>query len=123
MTVAALSTTVWTRLENQYSTPWLTSRPKNSAMITAGATADRAKVTTKRRCSRTPASRARGPNSFTTRRAATPASTRMTARLAVSRVRTERLGACRGRVAGAPMVRNTATAVTRPVKTNATPNT
>ena len=88
MTVAALSTTVRTRLENQVSTPWVISTPKNSAMITAGATADRAKVMTKRRCSRTPASLARGPNSATTRKAATPAKVRIRPRFSASRAST-----------------------------------
>ena len=54
--MAEFSTTVCTRVENQFSIPRVTSTPKNSATITAGATAARAKSVTNRRCRRAPAS-------------------------------------------------------------------
>ena len=100
--------------------PWVTSSPKNSAMMIAGAMAAAANRSTNRRCRRTAALRARGPNSLITRQAAVPARARIRIRLADSTIRIARLGALTGWAPGAPAVRKADTAVIAAARVKAT---
>ncbi len=115
--MAEFSTTVWTRALNQFSTPRVTSTPKNSATITAGATAAMANMVMKRRCSRAPASLDWALNSATTRPSITVASASTIARPVSSRVSTSGLAGPRGplRVGDDPSI--TAEAVSRSAST------